>query len=263
MNLHLDNAVVVISGGSGAIGSAVAERMLQEGARVALLARDNHKLQQLQQRLERWADRVLTLSADCTSPQACRAALVQVLARWDDIDVLVNCAGGAARYPAEQLDADAWLNGFHHKFLPCVTLQDAVLAHWREYPSVAAGVVARRAIVNVIGTGGKIPGPQHISGGAANAALMLATIGLAGAYGRKGVRINAVNPAMIDKQTRVGEGLLSLSALPEELHNDAHPFGRHGTPWEVANTVAFLASPLASYINGAMVSVDGGLKAVV
>jgi NAD(P)-dependent dehydrogenase (short-subunit alcohol dehydrogenase family) len=125
------------------------------------------------------------------------------------------------------------------------------------------------AIVNIVGTGGKIPNESHISGGAANAALLLSTIGLAQYYARFGIRINAVNPGVT--LTRRFEQTLAYEAdrlgiSREEARRKGElltPLRRYGQADEVADVVAFVASERASYVVGALIPVDGGQKSVL
>jgi NAD(P)-dependent dehydrogenase (short-subunit alcohol dehydrogenase family) len=126
----------------------------------------------------------------------------------------------------------------------------------------------RGAIVNVIGMGGKVASPVHLPGGAANAALALATVGLASAYAAKGVRVNGINPGLT-MTSRVEEGLAAesrMTGLPVdallERTRARIPMGRLGTPEEVAQVALFLASDQASYVTGAIVPMDGGAGAV-
>ena len=111
--------------------------------------------------------------------------------------------------------------------------------------------------------------PTHLAGGAANASLMLATAGLAAAYGPRGVRVNAVNPGPT-MTARLEQGLAADARLqgktPEEVLTAQQlriPLRRLATPEEIANAVLFLASPAASYITGAIVSMDGGVNPIV
>jgi NAD(P)-dependent dehydrogenase (short-subunit alcohol dehydrogenase family) len=128
---------------------------------------------------------------------------------------------------------------------------------------------ARGVIVNIVGAGGKVAGDMHIAGGAANAALMLATAGLAAAWGPRGVRINAVNPTLTLTE-RLAEGFAVDARLrstsQEEVQRQAEkklPLGRIARPEEVAAAVLFLASPRASYISGAILSMDGAATPMV
>jgi NAD(P)-dependent dehydrogenase (short-subunit alcohol dehydrogenase family) len=131
------------------------------------------------------------------------------------------------------------------------------------------GARGRGAIVNVIGNGGKVASPIHLPGGAANAALMLATAGLAAAYGPQGVRVNAVNPGLT-LTDRLQEGLATDArnqgiALDEAMQRAVAriPLGRLAEPAEIARAVLFLASDAASYITGVSISMDGAATPLV
>jgi NAD(P)-dependent dehydrogenase (short-subunit alcohol dehydrogenase family) len=118
-------------------------------------------------------------------------------------------------------------------------------------------------IVNVIGSGGKAPSATHLAGGAANAALMLATVGLAQAYASAAVRVVGINPGLT-QTARVSqgmkiearlEGLSEAEALQRNL--DQIPLGRLAEPEEIAHVVVFAASPRASYLTGVIITMDG------
>jgi NAD(P)-dependent dehydrogenase (short-subunit alcohol dehydrogenase family) len=114
-----------------------------------------------------------------------------------------------------------------------------------------------------------VANPVHLPGGAANAALMLATVGLAAAFGPKGIRINGINPGAT-LTGRVQEGLAveakMTGSTEAELKARAEakiPLRRYGTPEEVARVALFLASEQASYVTGAILPMDGGAAAVI
>ena len=127
----------------------------------------------------------------------------------------------------------------------------------------------RGVIVNVIGAGGKVASPTHLAGGAANAALMLATAGLANAYARKGVRVVGINPGLTATE-RFLEGLEATAKLAGVSLDEARkrsieaiPIGRLARPEEIADAVLFLASDRASYITGVTIGMDGASSPTV
>jgi NAD(P)-dependent dehydrogenase (short-subunit alcohol dehydrogenase family) len=154
-----------------------------------------------------------------------------------------------------ELDSAAWKQAIDAKFFPTINAMDAVLPAMAERGS--------GAIVNIIGVGGKMADVFHIAGGAANAALMLATTGLAAAYAPRGVRINAINPGLT-RTGRVTDRLeveaRSSGASQEEVLKRAVskiPAGRMATPEEIAHVALFLASSQASYVSGVVLPLDG------
>jgi NAD(P)-dependent dehydrogenase (short-subunit alcohol dehydrogenase family) len=254
MDLELTDKVVLVTGGSKGIGLACARAFIAEGARVAIVSRSKVNLTVAARELGK--DRVLALAADLVQPGAARAVVAEVEAKLGPVEVLVNSAGAAKRTPPADLTNEAWRAAMDAKYFTYVHAMDAVVK----------GMAARGrgAIVNVVGTGGKVANPIHLPGGAANAALMLVTAGLAKAYGRNGVRVNAVNPGSVMTERVKGalEAEAKLAGITEEEAQKANesriPAGRYGTAEEIANTVLFLASARAAYVNGAVLTADGG-----
>ena len=159
--------------------------------------------------------------------------------------------------------------------LTAQAFQDAMQAKYFSYVFPMNAVVKRMAarqrgvIVNVIGAGGKVASPIHLPGGAANAALMLVTAGMANAYAAQGVRVVAVNPGLTMTE-RLKEGMaadakLQGIAIEEALARATSrlPLGRIAEPAEIANAVLFLASQKASYVTGAILAMDGAVTPTV
>ena len=261
MDLGLAGKVVVVTGASRGIGYACAEAFAQEGAKVALVSRSRANLDAALSRFPATAHAPIAIDADLTRVADAQRMADEAERALGPIDVLVNSAGAARRYAPDDLDADAWHAAMDAKYFSYIHAIDAVLRRM-----VARG---HGAIVNIIGAGGKIASPVHLPGGAANAALMLATTGLAAAFGPQGVRINGINPGGT-LTSRVQEGLrveAKMTGLPEEellARNQAKlPLRRLGTPEEVARVAVFLASAQASYVTGAIVPMDGGANPVI
>ena len=262
MNLELTGKVAVVTGGSRGIGFACAAALLAEGAQVALVSRSEEHLKLAAAQLHSAGDYPpVIVQADLTRADEAQRAARELERRMGEIDILVNSAGAAKRYAPDDLDAAAWHAAMDAKYFTYIHMMDALL------PGMAAR--GRGAVVNVIGMGGKVASPIHLPGGAANSALMLATVGLASVYGPKGVRINAINPGAV-----LGERLDAALALENsrsgrsrdellETGQKRVPLGRYADPSDIAQVALFLASGRAAYVTGAVIPMDGGLSAVL
>ena len=261
MDLELRDRIVLVTGASKGIGFACAQAFAREGARVAIASRSRANLDAALAKLAQSEHPVNVFVADLVDAREARTLVEDVEAKLGPIDILVNSAGAARRYPPDDLDARAWHDAMDAKFFSYIHPTDIVVKRM-----AARG---RGCIVNIVGMGGKVANPVHLPGGAANAALMLATAGLAAAYGPKGVRVNAINPGGT-LTGRVQEGL-AAEAKMTGLAADAIlaqqqariPLRRLGTPEEIAEVALFLASRQASYVTGAIVPMDGGAGAVI
>ncbi len=261
MDLNLRGRHVLITGGSKGIGLACAQEFGREGATLTLVARQQAGLDAAVAQLNAQGFTARALAADLTDPDAAAAVTEAAERQSGAIDILVNSAGAAQRTPFEELTPRAWHDAMQAKFFTYVHVMDPLIKRM--------GRAGRGAIVNVVGMGGKVAGPTHLAGGSANAALMLASAGLAAAYGPRGVRVNVVNPGLT-LTSRLQEGLAADARLqgkdPQEVLAAAQsrlPLRRIATPEEIANAVVFLASDRAAYINGAIVSMDGGVTPLV
>jgi NAD(P)-dependent dehydrogenase (short-subunit alcohol dehydrogenase family) len=261
MDLGLVDQVVVVTGASKGIGFACAQAFAREGARVALVSRSQANLDAALARLPKTQHVPVAFAADMTDAAQAARMIDEVEASLGPVDVLVNSAGAAKRYAPDDLTAAAWHDAMDAKFFSYIHPLDIVVRHM-----AARG---RGSVVNIIGAGGKTASPVHIPGGAANAALMLATAGLAAAHGPKGVRINAINPGGtltgrvqqgLDAEAKM-TGLAAAEIL--KLQQSRIPLQRLGQPEEIAQVALFLASSQASYVTGAIIPMDGGAGAVI
>lgn len=257
MDLGLKGKAVLVTGGSKGIGLACARAFVAEGARVMIVSRSQANLDRAAAGLAS----VATLAADLTQPEGAQRMARQAQERLGPVDVLVNSAGAARRYAPDELDAQAWHAAMDAKYFTYIHAMDAVLPSMR----------ARRQgnVVNIIGAGGKIAAPIHLPGGAANSALMLATVGLASVYGKHGVRINAINPAATMTE-RIREALeleaRARGTSAEKILEEGQarvPLGRYADPEDIAQVTLFLASAKAAYVTGAIVPMDGGANPVI
>jgi NAD(P)-dependent dehydrogenase (short-subunit alcohol dehydrogenase family) len=261
MDLGLVDQVVVVTGASKGIGFACAQAFAREGARVALVSRSQANLDAALGRIPKALHVPVAFVADMTDAGQAAQMIDAVEAALGPVVVLVNSAGAARRYAPDDLTAAAWHDAMNAKFFSYIHPLDIVVRRM-----AARG---RGSVVNIIGAGGKTASPVHIPGGAANAALMLATAGLAAAHGPSGVRINAINPGGtltgrvqqgLDAEAKM-TGLAAAEIL--ERQQSRIPLRRLARPEEIAQVALFLASAQASYVTGAIIPMDGGAAAVI
>jgi NAD(P)-dependent dehydrogenase (short-subunit alcohol dehydrogenase family) len=252
MDLQLSGRRALITGGSKGIGRATAEVLAEEGVDVVLVARDAAVLAEAADavRAKRQVN-VTTIAADLS-----RETEVQRVAREADaVDILVNNAGAIPPGNLAQVDNETWRRAWDLKVFGFISLCRAI------YPAMAARKSG--VIVNVIGAAGEKMTANYIAGSAGNAALMAFTRALGRASPAEGVRVVGINPGATATlrlemllRHRAQEALGSADRWLE-LCKDM-PFGRPGTPEEIANAVAFLASPRSGYTTGTILTIDGG-----
>jgi NAD(P)-dependent dehydrogenase (short-subunit alcohol dehydrogenase family) len=253
VDLQLSGKTAVVTGASKGIGLACVEALAREGAKVTGISRAPGNLAKAQEQLQDLTFQVEAV--DLTDADATRA----VFERIGVPDILINCAGAARRTPVDELDSKALHAAMEAKYFTYMHATEAVIRGMADRGS--------GSIVNVVGQGGRSANPLHIGGGAANAALMLASVGYAKAYAAQGVRVNVINPGMT-RTSRVDEGLEAAvratgrpkDELLEEMVREI-PMGRAGEPAEVANVAVFLSSPLASYVTASIITMDGATTA--
>jgi NAD(P)-dependent dehydrogenase (short-subunit alcohol dehydrogenase family) len=257
VDLGLEGRVVLITGGSKGIGLACGEAFAAEGARLALCSRSREHLDLALAR----CPGALTLAADLTDENAAAAMVAQVAGRLGPIDVLVNSAGAARQTPPAELTPGSWRTAMDAKYFTYINVLDPVVKAMAER--------GRGVIINVIGVGGKVAIPVHLPGGAANAALMLVTAGLATVYAPMGVRVVGVNPGLTEtdrvaKRMQAEAGFAGITPEQARAQGVARiPMGRMASPEEIANAVVFLASDKASYLTGVTIAMDGAQNPVV
>lgn len=259
MDLKLDGKVAFVTGASKGIGFATARTLLGERAKVAIAARNRDGLDRAVADLAGDdTGRLMAVQADMSVPEEVNRAVEEVIAEFGGIDILVTCAGSSPGGLLEDLTEEQWLASLNLKFMGYVRSCRAVLPHMRERGS--------GSIVMVVGNDGLQPSYWEMTAGAANAADINFASSIAEQYARHGIRVNTINPGPVD--TDRWDGLEKAFARDKKVSQErAHeltisslPLGRICSPEEVASLVAFVASPLAGYLNGAHIPVDGGQR---
>lgn len=254
MDLGLKGKRALITGASKGIGLAVAEALAAEGCELDLVARGGDLLKQVGEELASAHGVQVRVHVHDLSISAEQQALVEACG---PVDILVNNAGSNPAGEIDDIDEQTWREAWDLKVFGYVNLSRAYYGLMKER---GEGV-----IVNVIGTGGEKPLADYILGAAGNIALMGLSRALGGRSPDFGVRVVAVNPGLTATD-RARELLVQYSRKrfgtpdrgDEILAEMNLPFGRMAEPGEIADAVAFLASPRAAYISGTVVTIDGG-----
>lgn len=242
MDLGLDGRTAIVCGSSAGIGLAIAERLSEEGARVAMFARRRDVL-------EREAERIggLAVRGDVTNPRDLERLVDRTLEAFGGIDILVVNSGGPPRGPALGLEAAAVEAAVELLLISAVRLAGLCLPH------LEAGGHGR--IVCIESSTVREPVDNLVLSNAVRPGVVGWAKSLAREVGTRGITINTIAPGRIDT-ARLAE--VYPDGPPEEELR-AIPLRRLGTPREIANVVCFLASDQASYVTGATIPVDGGL----
>lgn len=246
MDLQLNDKVILVTGGSKGIGRAIAKAFVNEGAKVAIVARGEETLEQARAEL----GEVLAIQADLTSEKERGQVTERVISHYGTIDVLVNNAGGSNGSTTAETDLTDFHAAFELNYFSAVHLSKLVLPILKEKQS--------GSIINISSIFGRESGGK-VTYNSAKAAMISFTKSLADEVIASGIRVNGVAPGSILHPT--GNWQKRLDQDPEKMNKFVEneiPAGRFGTPEEIANVVAFLASEKASWIVGATINVDGG-----
>jgi NAD(P)-dependent dehydrogenase (short-subunit alcohol dehydrogenase family) len=247
LTLDFTDKTVFVVGGTSGINLGIAEAFAANGACVAVASRSQEKVDAAVAKLSSCGGKAIGFSADVRDVEAVKKAMAGVHQQFGNIDVLIS--GAAGNFPAPALGMSP--NGF--KSVIDIDLLGTFHVMQAAYPYLTK---PGAAIVNISAPQAFIPMELQLHVCAAKAGVDMVTRVLAMEWGPEGIRINSIVPGPIAGT----EGMARLAPTPEiqKQVTDSVPLRRNGTPADIANMAMFLASPLASYISGAVIAVDGG-----
>ena len=256
MNLELGNKRVLVTGSTSGIGEGIARRFAQEGAAVIIHGRRREAAERVAAEIRRDGGKAIIALGDLSRDEEVARIVEIAQAELGGVDILVNNAASGEHQNDMETEPSGWLDSYNTNLLSMVRLVQHLLPPmqeqgWGRIISISSGAAVK-------------PSPGMGVYATTKAAMNALTVSLAQGM-NDGVTINTVSPGAIitEKQIEMGK-LHGMGNTREEIEAalngmmESTPFGRMGRVEEVANVVVFLASPLASYVHGANIRVDGG-----
>lgn len=245
--MRLENQVAIVTGAGRGIGHAIARRLAEEGARVAVVSRSDTNAQRTADEINAFrAEAAWAYGIDVADSQAVQEACAQILEHFGRIDILVNNAGVTRDGLSLRMSMEDWDTVINTNLRGAFSFAQAAM---RTMVKQRSG-----CIINISSVAGLIGNPGQANYAASKAGLIGLTKTLARELASRGITVNAVAPGFITTDM--------TQELPDKVKQAALeniPLRRFGQPEDIAGAVAFLASPEAKYITGQVLTVDGGM----
>jgi 3-oxoacyl-[acyl-carrier protein] reductase len=247
MSKKLEGKIVLVTGGSRGIGAAIAKRLADDGANIAITyTQGKDTAASVVKEIEGTGRKAIAIQADATDADAVKAAVEKTVATYGRLDVLVNNAGTAIPKPFEETTIEELDRVIDINIRGTFVTTQAALKHMKD---------GGRIITIGSCVGERMMTPGLVPYSATKGAVKMFTQGLSREVGNRGITVNNVQPGPIDTDLNPASGDW---AVPQ-LANTA--LKRYGHAEEVASLVSFIAGPEAAYITGASLTVDGGTNA--
>jgi 3-oxoacyl-[acyl-carrier protein] reductase len=247
MSKKLEGKSALVTGGSRGIGAAIAKRLAADGANVAITyTKGTDAAVSVVKEIERAGGKAIAIQADAANADAVKTAVEKTFATFGRLDVLVNNAGTAIPKPFEEATLEEMNRVLDINVRGVYVATQAALKHMKS---------GGRIIMIGSAVGERVAAPGLVPYAGTKGAVKMFTQALAREIGGRGITVNNVQPGPIDTELNPAAGEW---AVPQKA---ATALGRYGRVEEIADTVAFVAGPEASYITGANITVDGGMNA--
>ncbi len=247
----MKDKVIIVTGGSSGMGLYMAKRFLKEGANVAITGRNEERLAAAKKQMDEDSkDRLLLIPMDVRNVEDVERMVKETVRSFGRIDALVNNAAGNFISPAEKLSANGWNSVINIVLNGTFYCSQAVGKYWIENK-------IKGSILNMVATYAWNAGAGVIHSASAKAGVLAMTRTLAVEWGQRyGIRANAIAPGPIERTGGADKLFESEEAAKRTLQSV--PLGRLGTPEEIAGLAKFILSEEAAYMNGEVVTLDGG-----
>lgn len=268
MDLQLEGKKALVTGSSKGIGEAIARKLAMEGAIVIVHGRDRAQTEKVASDIIALGGRAYAVLGDLTDDEQVSRLIGDAEKLAGPIDILVNNAGGSggAKESWAQTQPATWAAAYDRNVLAAVRVTTRLLPAMR--------VAKWGRVINISSLAATLAPPSGADYAACKAAINAMTVSMAKAVAAEGVTVNAISPGTIHSATldsrfrevAAERGLAAIDAPWDEIERAVLPLfaqvpvGRVGRLDEIANAVAFLASPLAGYITGSNLRIDGGLS---